>query len=233
MKVFLYYSLMLNFIISKLLSTIEWDEDSLYNYTSTKIRNRDEELYYIIIDPDEILNKSAKKKILEKMQNLYTKESVLNYIIIFNKMNKTIHSLDKIVYFFNLKMENGFPNYKRDNVLISAFAIDARLSRITTGENVRNFISDNAASKILNNRKTELRNKNYDKAMEDQIDDIFKYYGHNSSRIIGWIFTVLFLGLMCGFFVFGCILCRSDDLYNYDGRDSSDWGINENKNKLN
>ena len=179
MKIFLFLSLLLNFIKSKLYSSIEWDLDSLFNYTVTKIYNGEEQLQYFIIDPDEILNISTKNKILDKMETFYyntTNKTIFTYIIIFNTMNKTISNFKTLIEQFSSKMNYEFPYYKNDSIIISAFAIEDDKFIMVRGSNIKSLISDSTAADILFDRRPDLRNKNYDKAMEDLIDVIIKYY---------------------------------------------------------
>ena len=161
MKVFLFFPLLLNSILSKLLSTTEWDGDSLFNYISPKIKAYQEILQYIIIDPDEILNVSTKVKIGTKMKEFYNDKNVINYLIIFYSMNKTQIDIENIIGNFSLLMKNTFAGYNENNVLISAFAFDNEKSTIKTGSRVKESFPDSTALKILNKTNTELKNKDY------------------------------------------------------------------------
>lgn len=181
MKILLLFSFLYISIFSKLQSTTTWDAYTLYDYIDARIKNGTENVKYIIIDPDEILNTTVKSEILIKMNSFYLSKSVINYIIIFYKMSNTITSLENLVNTFSSKMNMGVAGYSIDNSLISAFAIEDRLSTIKTGETVRKSLSDSTAKTILNNRNTELQNGNYDKAMEDLIDDIINNYGKSDS----------------------------------------------------
>ena len=181
MEVFLLLSFLLNFILSSLQSTTEWNGRLLYDYISPSLKNGSANIDYCIIDPDSILSETAKTKILDKMKKFYQSKNIINYLIIFNNYKSSYYSYDILkdeVNAFSSYMANRFSEYKIKDTLISAFAISERKSRISTGDNIRKLMNDGAVLTILNNRKTELRNKNYDKAMEDQIDDIFKYYGN-------------------------------------------------------
>ena len=161
MKVFLFFSILLNSILSKLLSTTEWDGESLFNYISPKIKAYQELLQYIIIDPDEILNVSTKVKIGTKMKEFYNDKNVINYLIIFYSMNKTQIDIENIIGNFSLLMKNTFAGYNENNVLISAFAFDNEKSTIKTGSRVKESFPDSTALKILNKTNTELKNKDY------------------------------------------------------------------------
>lgn len=214
MKIFLFLSFLLNFIISKLYSSIEWDLDSLFNYTATKIYSGEEQLQYFIIDPDEILNISAKNIILDKMETFYydtTNKTVFIYLIIFNTMNKTLSNFKTLIEQFSSKMNYEFPYYKDDSVIISAFAIEDDESIIIRGSNIKSMISDSTAADILFDRRTDLRNKNYDKAMEDLIDVIIKYYTNyqENEGISTWILVLiivlsLVITIVC---IVGSIIC--------------------------
>ena len=207
MKVFLIFSLLLNFITPKLYSTIEWDADSLFNYTSTKIKNKEENLNYIIIDPDEILSENAKNITLTKMENFYHNKTVLNYIIIFYSMNKTITDLKTLVNIFSLKMQNEFKDYSNYRSIISAFAIDDEKSEIIVGQGSDFYLPATYRSEILNNTKIKIDLKNYDKAMEDLIDDIIKYYGLGVKEISGWVLMIILVVIIV--IIGGCIVwCR-------------------------
>ena len=177
MKIVIFFSLLLSSFLSKSIRTTEWSADLLYEFASKKIKNGEEKLQFMIIDPDKILSEKAKVKILEKMKNFYFNHTVINYLIIFNAMSEEEVDLETLVSHFSSKMNRGFDDYNVNNVLISAFAIDIRKSRLTTGKVVRNRLSDSKALKILLKRRTQLRLQNYDKAMEDLIDDINRYYG--------------------------------------------------------
>ena len=85
--------------------------------------------------------------------------------------------LSTIVDNFATKMNKGVSGFSTINSLISAFSIEDRQSKMSTGSNVRKYLSDSTAQTILNNRQTQMRNGNYDKAMEDLIDDIIQNYG--------------------------------------------------------
>ena len=225
MEVFLLLSFLLNFILSSLQSTTEWNGRLLYDYISPSIKNGSANIDYCIIDPDSILSETAKTKILDKMKKFYQSKNIINYLIIFNY--KCDYDLETVVKDFSSYMVYRFSEYKKDDTLISAFAISARKSRISTGKNVKRCMSDGTVKTILNNRKTELRNSNYDKAMEDQIDDIFKYYGYP----LVWY---ILLGIGCAsILALIIVLCRKYcdpsasgsssggyDSYSYGGYDS-------------
>ena len=225
MKVYLLISLLFNFILSKFQSTIAWGGASLSNYTATKIKNIEENLNYIIIDPDEILDISKKNITLEKMKNFYLDKKVINYIVIFYEMDNTESNLENIINNFSSKMKNLFTDYKENYILISAFAINARKSRMKTGENVKEHISDSTALEILNNRQTEMRNQNYDKAMEDLIDDIIKKYDSRSgSTILAFIIFIIFFGVCYVFNMICKRYCGGCNGGDDDSGYSSDWG---------
>ena len=105
-----------------------------------------------------------------------TNKTIFTYIIIFNTMNKTISNFKTLIEQFSSKMNYEFPYYKNDSIIISAFAIEDDKFIMVRGSNIKSFISDSTAADILFDRRTDLRNKNYDKAMEDLIDVIIKYY---------------------------------------------------------
>ena len=68
-------------------------------------------------------------------------------------------------------------------------------------------------SEILNNTKIKTDLKNHDKATEDLIDDIIKYYGRDVTEIGGWIFFVVLVVVIIAI-LGGCILwCRMKGCY--------------------
>ena len=62
MEVFLLLSFLLNFILSSLQSTTEWNGRLLYDYILPSIKNGSANIDYCIIDPDSILSETAKTK---------------------------------------------------------------------------------------------------------------------------------------------------------------------------
>ena len=218
MKILLLFSFLYISIFSKLQSTTTWDAYTLYDYTNARIKNGTENVKYMIIDPDEILNTTSKSAILSKMNSFYIDKSVINYIIIFYKMSNTITNLESLVNTFSSKMNMGVAGYSIDNSLISAFAIEDRLSTIKTGETVKKSLSDSTVKTILNNRKTELQSGNYDKAMEDLINDIINNYGKSDSgsddsggsKVWWTVIKVIAVILLVLLFIFCKCVCGID-----------------------
>ena len=71
MKILFVLSLLYISIFSKLQSTTTWDATSLYNYVYEKVKNGTENVNYMIIDPNEILNTTEKIAIHNKMESFF------------------------------------------------------------------------------------------------------------------------------------------------------------------
>ena len=232
MIIFLFFSLLLNSIFSKIQLSTEWTANLLFDYTNKTINDSEAKLEYIILDPDGVLNESAKNIIYDKMENFYinkTNKTVINFIVLFKTMNETESDLETLIDSFSSKMDNFYTNYIENKTLLWVFSINSKKSQIKMGSTLTSFLSNFNVLKILENIQTEINNQNYDKAIEDLIDNINNYYGIGISTFLFWS---IFISMMaCPFCIIICVTisvkCNKNS--KSDLNNSNDYGVGDYK----
>ena len=232
MKIFLFFSLLINLILSKSLSTTAWSADLLYENISSKINKNEEVVEYIVIDPDNRLNTTVKNEIYNKMIELNNRNSnnLINYIMIINKINETEkNDLGNLLDNFSSKMKDIFEKYghTENDTLISAFAIDTKQLKIKIGENIKIYLTDYKVKKILQNREDDIKNNNYDKIMEGLMNDIYNYYG-NGSTFLFWSIFISIMSFPFCVIIFVAIFDKCSKNSNNDLSDSFDYKVKDN-----
>ena len=178
------------FLIQSLIeikSTTIWTPQSLYEYAETNILKSYNSRYnfninYMLIDPENHLSNADLSKIFNKMKNLYKDYKINSYIILisnfeFDKYKSDINEeVKKFTSYFNYILQKGNSLYNDSMALTTVFFLKNRKMRMRTGKLLRKILSDNTALKILNNRKSDLRNHNYYNVVDKLLDDIIFYY---------------------------------------------------------
>lgn len=136
----------------------------------------------MLIDPENHLSNADLSKIFNKMKNLYKDYKINSYIILisnfeFDKYKSDINEeVKKFTSYFNYILQKGNSLYNDSMALTTVFFLNNRKMRMRTGKLLRKILSDNTALKILNNRKSDLRNQNYYNVVDKLLDDIIFYY---------------------------------------------------------
>ncbi len=208
-----------------------WETDSLYDYVRDNFLNNTnntnnnnflgsfQNLKHMIIDPENYLNNYT--NLTEAFDNLIylsDKYNIFGYIFIIShiklRKNKTVDDLqdetDRFTtkFCYLIKRENGF--FEDNMTITTIFFIKDNQIQIKPGRALRETISDEDISKIINNRRKNLINQEYNKVINDLTNDIintyetnFKYYNSFFYKNKKMIFTSIFIFLSTFILLYG------------------------------
>ena len=164
-----------------------WTPSLLFEYTKKNVlsSNNPNNIYnldYMIIDPENYLSNADFSSINDKLNKLNEELNISAYIILIshletNPNNDIIKSEVKaFLFYFNYLIKKDYPSYEEDKSIIAAFFIKDGKMRIRVGSIHKTILDDKAALEILNRRNNELLKKDYNKVVNDILDDIYITY---------------------------------------------------------
>ena len=129
------------------------------------IPDRPENGFY---DPDNYISMETKNKLIEfNKKHEAINHTQLGISIVSSLDGNYIEDISKKIA---TKWQIGYENSNRGALLL--ISINDRKFRIETSDELRKVITDNEALEILNSTKSEMRNHNYDAAVQNIIDKI-------------------------------------------------------------
>ena len=129
------------------------------------IPDRPENGFY---DPDSYISMEAKNKLVEFNEKHKATDHTQLGIVVVN--NLEAYSIEDISKKIATSWKIGYENSNRGALLL--ISINDQKFRIETSNELRKIITDNEALEILNNTKSEMKNHNYDAAIEKIINGI-------------------------------------------------------------
>ena len=157
---------------------------------------------HIINDPYSYLK--YKDELIRELKELNDKTDIKTRVYLINKLPHT-YDIEKFLNDLSYHSLKGDKN-KEINSIFVLFSIEDRKMRIRTGEKARKFISDSTGLSILESLKTNLKNKEYDEAIEELIDLIryrlttsnlkLSFYDLFDFMLRNWFFTLIIVLLI-------------------------------------
>lgn len=173
---------------------ITWDPESLFQFTKDRFFNyenprRNQNLQYMIVDPEGYLNNADLKEAYKYMEILHSKYNVSNHVFIVSKM-KNKYGVDEAIAYFVSKLcyllykDNSL--YDDKKTLTTVFFIKDRKMRMRTSKQLREVITDFDASEILKNRKNDLKKNNFEAVVNGLMKNIYNTYKYNLEHPTGF-----------------------------------------------
>ena len=173
----------------------EWDPELLYEYTKNNYLGNNPEknnnLKYMIVDPENYLKNNDLSEIIKGMKLLFDKFKINNYIFIISnieikkyKRNKTSEididkETERFLSKFNYIMYRENNYYDDSMTLMSIIFINEAKIKIRTGLKLRNIIQEKDLLNIESSREIDLLESRYYKVLKDLINDFHKNYIEN------------------------------------------------------
>ena len=164
-----------------------WTPESLYNHVSnTFLHPKNPRLHqnirHMIVDPEEYLKYADLKEAKQYMEYLYQQYKISSHIFFISHM-KSKFKLDEEIAEFVSKLSysiyKNYEEYDEKMTLTAVFFIKDRKMRIKTSSALRENLTDYDCLNILNRRKNDLRNNNYQEVVNGLMKDILDTYKYN------------------------------------------------------
>ena len=193
--IFLYFLIFQIFLINS--SSVDpvdnpqsWTPEALYNrlketYLHPNNPNYKRNLNYMIFDPEFYLQSSNLQDANNAMYTLYEKYKVSTHIFFISYMYekyKTDEAYAAFVDRLSYLIYNNNDDYNENNTLTAVFFIKDRKMRMRTTRNLRKTLTDDDCLNILNRRKKDLKNSNFEEVANGLLMDIFKTYTKNLEK---------------------------------------------------
>ena len=161
-----------------------WTPESLYNYVSKSHLNRGNpnfhsNIKHMIIDPEQYLDTENLNEAYQYMQYLYEEYIISSHIFFISHIDNKYKMKEEISDFvskLSYLLYRNYDEYDEKRTLTVLFAIKDRRMRIRTTKKLRKILSDNECLDILNSRKNDLINENYQQVVNGLMRDIFITY---------------------------------------------------------
>lgn len=181
-----------------------WTPDTLYKklketYLHQNNPNYNTNLKYMLFDPEYYLQEANLQDAYNAMYTLYEKYNVSTHVFFISSMDEKYKTDEAYAAFadrLSYLIYNNNDKYNDNATLTAIFFIKDRKMRIRTTKALRQIITDDDALNILNKRKKDLKNSNFEEVANGLMMDIFKTYSRNvenpnSHTII--LLTILFI----------------------------------------
>ena len=189
-----------------------WTPETLYKHLSETYLhpnnpNYKRNLNFMIFDPEFYLQESNLQDANNAMYTLYEKYNVSTHIFFISYMDEKYKTDEAFAAFadrLSYLIYNNNDNYNENLTLTAVFFIKDRKMRIRTTRNLRKILTDDDCLNILNRRKKDLKNSNFEEVANGLLMDIFKTYTKNlekPSENMVLLLTILFI-IGMGIFVY-------------------------------
>ena len=187
-----------------------WTPETLYNrlketYLHPNNPNYKRNLQYMLFDPEFYLQEGNLQDAYNAMYTLYEKYNVSTHVFFISYMDekyKTNEAFAAFVDRLSYLIYNNNDNYNENQTLTAVFFIKDRKMRIRTTKNLRKILTDDDCLNILNRRKKDLKNSNFEEVANGLLMDIFKTYSKNLQNPNGSMILLLTILFIIGMSIF-------------------------------
>lgn len=185
-----------------------WTPETLYDYVTKTFLNPMNprlsiNMNHMIVDPERYLQYADLQDANNYMDILYEKYNISSHIFFISHMENKFQLDEEIAAFvskLSYLLYKNYAIYDEKMTLTAVFFLKDRKMRIRTSKNLRDILSDYDCLNILNRRKNDLKNNNYQQVVNGLMKDILYTYKSNfenkdnnniDSNVI--IFTIIFI----------------------------------------
>ena len=187
-----------------------WTPETLYSrlketYLHPNNPNYKRNLQYMLFDPEFYLQEGNLQDAYNAMYTLYEKFNVSTHVFFISYMDekyKTNEAFAAFVDRLSYLIYNNNDNYNENVTLTAVFFIKDRKMRIRTTKNMRKILTDDDCLNILNRRKKDLKNSNFEEVANGLLMDIFKTYSKNLQNPNGNMILLLTILFIIGMSIF-------------------------------
>ena len=162
----------------------KWTPESLYQYVSNTFLNPNnpslpKNIEHMIVDPENYLQYADLRDADQYMNLLYGEYNISTHIFFISEMKSKFKLDEEIAEFVSKLSYNLYKNYviyDEKMTLTAVFFIKDRKMRIRTSKNLREILTDYDCLNILNRRKSDLRENNFQEVANGLIKDIYYTY---------------------------------------------------------
>ena len=162
----------------------KWTPESLYQHVSNTFLNQNnprlpKNIEHMIVDPENYLQYADLKDANQYMNLLYENYNISTHVFFISEMKSKFKLDEEIAEFVSKLSYNIYKNYviyDEKMTLTAVFFIKDRKMRIRTSKNLREVLTDYDCLNILNRRKNDLRNNNFQEVANGLIKDIYNTY---------------------------------------------------------
>ena len=164
-----------------------WNPVSLYDYVSkTYLNPSNPSLYsniqHMIVDPERYLQYADLREARQFMHLLYENYNISSHVFFISHMESKYKLDEEIASFvsqLSYLLYKNYEIYDEKMTLTAVFFIKDRKMRIRTSKDLRQILTDYDCLNILNRRKNDLINYNYQQVVNGLMRDIFDFYEYN------------------------------------------------------
>ena len=164
-----------------------WTPQSLYDYVNKTYLNLKNPRWYhninhMIVDPENYLQFGELEEAYQYMKLLYEKYNISSHVFFISSMKKKFKTDEEIASFVSKLAYLLYKNYEiydEYNTLTAVFFIKDRKMRIRTSKSLRENWTDYDCLNILNRRKNDLINNNFQQVVNGLIKDIYNTFTTN------------------------------------------------------
>ena len=187
-----------------------WTPDTLYKrlketYLHPNNPNYKRNLQYMLFDPEYYLQDGNLQEAYNAMYTLYERYNVSTHVFFISYMDEKYKTNEAFAAFadrLSYLIYNNNDDYNENMSLTAIFFIKDRKMRIRTTKNLRRIITDDDALNILNRRKKDLKNSNFEEVANGLLMDIFKTYSKNVENPNGNVILLLTILFIIGMSIF-------------------------------
>lgn len=194
----------------------EWTPESLYQYVSNTFLNPNnprlpKNIEHMIVDPENYLQYGDLRVANQYMDLLYENYNVSTHVFFISQMKSKFKLDEEIAEFVSKLSYNLYKDYviyDEKMTLTAVFFIKDRKMRIRTSKNLREILTDYDCLNILNRRKNDLRDNNFQEVANGLIKDIFNTYKrklenkdsdyeYDNFIVLGTILFIIVIAVIC------------------------------------
>ena len=198
----------------------KWTPESLYQYVSNTFLNPNnprlpKNIEHMIVDPDNYLQYADLRDADQYMNLLYGEYNISTHIFFISEMKSKFKLDEEIAEFVSKLSYNLYKNYviyDEKMTLTAVFFIKDRKMRIRTCKNLREILTDYDCLNILNRRKSDLRENNFQEVANGLIKDIYYTYKrklqykdsdneYDNFIVLGTILFIIALTVICSLMI--------------------------------
>lgn len=195
----------------------KWTPDSLYKHVSNTHLNPNnprlpKNIEHMIVDPENYLQYADLRDAYEYMDLLYKNYNISTHIFFISEMQSKFKLDEEIAEFvskLSYYLYKNYVIYDEKMTLTAVFFIKDRKMRIRTSKNLREILTDYDCLNILNRRKNDLRNNNFQEVANGLIKDIYNSYKrkleykdsddheYDNFLVLGTILFIIVIAVIC------------------------------------
>ena len=162
----------------------KWTPESLYQHVSNTYLNPNnprlpKNMEHMIVDPENYLQYADLRDANQYMNLLYENYNMSTHVFFVSEMQskfKLDEEIPEFVSKLSYYMYKNYAIYDEKMTLTAVFFIKDRKMRIRTSKNLREILTDYDCLNILNRRKNDLRDNNFQEVANGLMKDIYYTY---------------------------------------------------------